>query len=87
MGKRKLTEPAPSGPTDTLHGKAVEGVTDLHGLDARAAEIRLESLLTRWAATRPGSDVRYLWLAIASSVGAAVVLSRARATLGGAAPE
>ena len=34
-----------------------------------------------------GSDVRYLWLASASSVGAAVVLSRARATLGGAAPE
>jgi len=60
VGKRRLTGPAPSGSTDSLHGKPVEAESDLHGLDARAAEIRLESFLTRMAATRPGAVVRVI---------------------------
>ena len=60
MGKRRITTGKPAGPIDTLIGRPVEGEIDLHGLDARAAEIALESFVIRWARTRPGAVVRVI---------------------------
>jgi DNA-nicking Smr family endonuclease len=60
VGKRRVPEKTNADPIDSLLGKAVEGETDLHGLDARQAEVRLESFLGRWATTKPGSVVRVI---------------------------
>lgn len=60
MGKRRIPLKTDTGPIDSLLGKPVEGETDLHGLDARSAEIKLESFLPRWAKTKPGAVVRVI---------------------------
>jgi DNA-nicking Smr family endonuclease len=59
MGRRRA--PLKTGdPIDSLLAKAVDASTDLHGLDALTAEVRLEAYLTRWSASRPGAVVRVI---------------------------
>ncbi len=55
MGKRRIPDKAADTPIDTLHGSPVAASLDLHGLDARSAELRLEMFLGRQA---PGTIVR-----------------------------
>lgn len=45
---------------DSLLVKPVEDETDLHRLDARSAEIKLESFLMRWSRTKPTAVVRVI---------------------------
>lgn len=59
MGKRRIPEKSLSEPIDSLLVRTVEDQVDLHGLDSRGAEIRLEGLLARWA-SRPGAVVRVI---------------------------
>src|SRR5205085_2981411 len=47
----------PAGPIDSIIGKPVVAEVDLHGLDARSAEVRLESFLGR---ITPGAVVRVI---------------------------
>ena len=59
MGKRRVPVKT-AEPVDSILAKPVEAETDLHGLDARSALIRLESFLSRWAQTNPGAVVRVI---------------------------
>jgi DNA-nicking Smr family endonuclease len=58
MGKRRIPQVPPAGPIDSLLGKPVVAEVDLHGFDARGAEIRLESFLSRMS--KPGLVVRII---------------------------
>jgi hypothetical protein len=59
MGRRRA--PLKTGdPIDSLLARAVDASTDLHGLDARTAEVRLEAFLTRWSMSRPAAVVRVI---------------------------
>ena len=60
MGKRRIPLKTSTDPIDSLLGKPVEAETDLHGLDARSAEFKLESFLHRMAQTKPGTVVRVI---------------------------
>jgi DNA-nicking Smr family endonuclease len=60
MGKRRIPLKTSTDPVDSLLAKPVEAETDLHGLDARSAEIKLESFLPRLAQTKPGAVVRII---------------------------
>jgi DNA-nicking Smr family endonuclease len=60
MGRRRIPLKDTHDPIDSLVGKPVEGSTDLHGLDALTAEVRLEAFLTRWALSKPGAVVRVI---------------------------
>ena len=60
MGKRRIPLKTSTDPVDSLLAKPIEASTDLHGLDARSAEFKLESFLHRLAQTRPGAVVRII---------------------------
>lgn len=60
MGKRRIPLKTSVDPIDSLLAKPVEAETDLHGLDARSADFKLESFLFRLAKTKPGSVVRVI---------------------------
>src|SRR3989442_653745 len=60
MGKRRILLKTSTDPTDSVLAKPVEAETDLHGLDARSAELKLESFVARWAQTKPGAVVRVI---------------------------
>jgi DNA-nicking Smr family endonuclease len=60
MGRRRAPLKTADTPIDTLLGRPVEGSTDLHGLDARTAEVQLEAFLTRWSRSKPGGVVRVI---------------------------
>jgi DNA-nicking Smr family endonuclease len=60
MGRRRIPIKDFPDPVDTLVGKPVEASTDLHGLDARTAEVQLEAFLTRFSRSRPGAVVRVI---------------------------
>lgn len=60
MGKRRIPMKTSTDPVDSLLGKPVEAETDLHGLDAKSAEFKLESFLHRLAQTKPGSVVHII---------------------------
>jgi DNA-nicking Smr family endonuclease len=72
MGKRRLPDKSLSEPIDSLLVRTVVEEIDLHGLDARGAEIRLEGLLARWTG-RAGSVVRIITGRGNRSDGAAVL--------------
>ena len=73
MGKRRIPEVQSGEPIDSLLGKPVVAEVDLHGLDARGAELRLESFLMRVAVTSPGEVVRVITGRGNRSEGAAVL--------------
>lgn len=60
MGKRRIPLKTSTDPIDSLLAKPVEAVLELHGVDARSAEFKLESFLHRLAHTKPGSVVRVI---------------------------
>ncbi|MBI4503684.1 MAG: Smr/MutS family protein [Gemmatimonadetes bacterium] len=60
MGKRRIPLKAETAPVDSLLGKPVEEETDLHGLDARGAELRVTLFIGRCAMTRSGAVVRII---------------------------
>ena len=60
MGKRRIPLKTSTDPVDSLLAKPVEAELELHGLDARSAEFKLESFLFRMAQTKPGAVVRVI---------------------------
>ena len=60
MGKRRIPLKVSTDPIDSLLAKPIEAETDLHGLDARSAEMKLESFLQRMAHMKPGTVVRII---------------------------
>ena len=73
MGKRRIPQVQTAGPIDSILGKPVVAEVDLHGLDAKGAELRLESFLTRLRVTSPGAVVRVITGRGNRSEGAAVL--------------
>ena len=72
MGKRRIPHKSATEPVNSLLVRTVEGEIDLHGLDARGAELRLESFLSRWSG-KPGKVVRVITGRGLRSDGAAVL--------------
>jgi DNA-nicking Smr family endonuclease len=83
MGKRRIPLKSSTEPTDSILAKPVEAETDLHGLDARGAEVRLESFLSRVAQSKPGAVVRVITGRGNRSEGGAVLKPRVRDLLDG----
>ncbi len=83
MGKRRVPLKNDSEPIDSILAKPVEEICDLHGLDARGAELRLESFLDRCARTRPGAVVRIITGRGNRSEGTAVLRPLVAKLLGG----
>jgi DNA-nicking Smr family endonuclease len=57
MGKRR-TPIVSGGEPRTLHGRTVAASLDLHGLDARSAELRIRSFIQSKARTHRGEVVK-----------------------------
>jgi DNA-nicking Smr family endonuclease len=60
MGRRRIPKVESAEPIDSLLGRPVVAVVDLHGLDAKSAELRLEHFLMRVTVTSPGLVVRVI---------------------------
>ncbi len=60
MGRRRFTEPEPSGPIDTLPGAVAVAELDLHGETADSARQKVAWFLDRWGRQRPGAVVRII---------------------------
>ena len=60
MGKRRIPEKQGGEPSDSLLSSVVVDEVDLHGLDGRMAEGRLEMFLQRCTASHPGAVVRVI---------------------------
>ena len=83
MGKRRFTEPEPSGPSFGLHSAIVAGELDLHGESADSAEQKVKWFLDRWSRTNPGAVVRIITGKGTRSAGDAVLLPLVRDLLNG----
>ena len=84
MGRRRFTEPDPSGPADTLHGATAVAELDLHGETADSARQKAEWFLDRWARQRPGAVVRIITGKGKRSDAGTVLLPMVRELLDGA---
>lgn len=60
MGHRRIPLKSGIDSIDSILGKPVVEETDLHGADAKSAEVKLESFLSRIARTKPGAVVRVI---------------------------
>ena len=60
MGKRRFTEPEPSGPINILHGAVADAELDLHEETADSARQKVEWFLERWGRDQPGGVVRII---------------------------
>jgi len=85
VGRRRFTEPEPSGPIDTLHGAAAVAELDLHGETADSGSQKVEWFLDRWAREQPGAVVRIITGKGNRSTARAVLLPMVRDLLNGAA--
>ncbi len=83
MGRRRFTEPEPSGPIDTLHSATAVAELDLHGETADSARQKVEWFLDRWARQRPGDVVRIITGKGNRSITGAVLLPMVRDLLDG----
>ena len=84
MGKRRFTEPEPSGPIDTLHGATAVAELDLHGETADSGRQKVDWFLDRWAQQRPGEVVRIITGKGTRSAAGPVLLPMVRDLLDGA---
>ncbi len=84
MGKRRFTEPEPSGPIDTLRVATAVAELDLHGETADSGRQKVEWFLDRWARQRPGAVVRIITGKGNRSTAGAVLLPMVRDLLDGA---
>jgi DNA-nicking Smr family endonuclease len=82
VGKRRIPLKSDTAPVDSLLGKPVEDQVDLHGLDARSAELRVQAFIDRCVKTRPGAVVRIVTGKGNRSEGKAVLFPLVRRLLG-----
>ena len=84
MGRRRPSEPEPSGPINTLHGATVVAELDLHGETADTGRQKVEWFLERWGKESPGAVVRIITGKGNRSPTGAVLLPMVRDLLDGA---
>ncbi len=84
MGRRRFTEPEPSGPIGTLPGAVAVAELDLHGETADSGRQKVDWFLDRWGRHRPGAVVRIITGKGNRSTLGAVLLPMVRDLLDGA---
>lgn len=84
MGRRRFTEPEPSGPIGTLVGATAVAELDLHGETADSGMQRVAWFLDRWGRQSPGAVVRIITGKGNRSTTRAVLLPMVRDLLDGA---
>ncbi len=83
MGRRRFTEPKPSGPIATLHGSPVDDKLDLHGETARSAEKKVTFFVERWCRRQPGAVLLIITGKGSGSSGGPVLQGHVRSLLDG----